>query len=211
MSRYGSNSAFGDLVEQFSRLPGIGQRSAERISFHLLRQPREEALALAEAIRRFTHDLKICHTCGNASESDPCPICQDPRRDDTTLLVVEQPSDILSIEQTGVYRGRYHVLMGRLAPLENLHPGELNIEPLLKRLQGGAITEVIIATNATLEGDGTALYLAEKLQQYLKNLKNQGVNVTRLARGMPSGSDLKLLSKAILSDAIQGRSGVPLS
>ena len=201
MSRYGSNSAFGDLVEQFSRLPGIGQRSAERISFHLLRQPRAEALALADAIRRFAENLKICAVCGNASESDPCPICRDPRRDDATILVVEQPSDILSIEQTGVYRGRYHVLMGRLAPMENLHPGELNIDSLLKRLESGAVKEVILATNATLEGDGTALYLADQLHQ-------RQVKVTRLARGMPSGSDLKLLSKAVLSDAIQGRSSV---
>lgn len=199
MSRYGTNSAFADLVEQFSKLPGIGQRSAERIIFHLLRESKQDVLALSDAIRRFKEDLKACRICGNVTESDPCAICEDQRRENT-ILVVEQPSDILSIEQTGVYRGRYHVLMGRIAPMENLHPGELNIASLLERVKKQKTTEVIIATNATLEGDGTAIYLADQLAKL-------GVRVTRLARGMPAGSDLKLLSKAVLSDAIQGRNG----
>lgn len=200
MSRYGANSAFADLVEQLSKLPGVGQRSSERIMFHLLRQPKDEVLALSDAIRRFKQDLKACKLCGNVTESDPCAICTDTRRADT-ILVVEQPSDILSIEQTGVYRGRYHVLMGRIAPIENLHPGELNVAPLLERLKKQPASEVIIATNPTLEGDGTALYLADQVAKL-------GIKVTRLARGMPAGSDLKLLSKAVLSDAIQGRTGV---
>lgn len=197
MSRYGANSAFADLVEQLSKLPGIGQRSSERIIFHLLRQSKDEVLALSDAIRRFKQDLKACRVCGNVTESDPCTICEDMRRENT-ILIVEQPSDILSIEQSGAYRGRYHVLMGRIAPMENLHPGELNIAPLLDRIREQDVSEVIIATSATLEGDGTAMYLADQLSKL-------GIKVTRLARGMPAGSDLKLLSKAVLSDAIQGR------
>lgn len=201
MSRFGANSAFADLIEQFSRLPGIGQRSAERISFHLLRQPAEEACQLADAIQRFKQDLQVCSQCGNVAEHDPCPICQDTERDQSTILVVEQPSDIFSLEQTGVYRGLYHVLMGRIAPLEGLHPGELNIDGLVQRVKEKDVSEVIIGTNATLEGDGTALFLREKLEAL-------GVRVTRLARGLPTGSDLKMLSKAVLSDAIQGRRGL---
>ena len=203
-------TAFDRLVEQLGKLPGIGNRSAQRIAFYLLRQPASEAGELADAIRAFKTDLKVCSICGHISESDPCPICDDPKRDQGQVLVVEQPSDVVSLEQTGAYHGVYHVLMGRLAPLENIGPGELNIDRLLDRVRkpearaasgsstSGGVREVIIGTNPTLEGDGTALYLSQELSRL-------GVKVSRLARGLPSGSQLGGVSKAVLSDAIHGR------
>ncbi len=198
MTKVRSNSAFERLTERLSRLPGIGRRSAQRIAFYLLKTPAEEAELLAEAIRAFKRDLKVCSTCGHVTESDPCPICGDPDRDASQVLVVEQPTDVSSLEQTGVYRGVYHVLMGRLAPLEGVGPGELNIDRLLARVADGKVREVILGTNPTLEGDGTALYLAEQLEA-------RGVKLTRLARGIPTGTQLAGASKAVLSDAIQSR------
>lgn len=194
-----SPSAYARLLDQLEKLPGIGRRSAERIAFHLLRKPADDATALAQALRDFRTNLRVCGICGHVSESDPCPICADPKRDTSTVLVVEQPSDIFALEQAGGYRGKYHVLMGRLAPMEAIGPGELNIDMLLKRVADSHdIREIILGTNPTLEGDGTALYLAEKLA-------NLGVQVTRLARGMPTGSNLQTVSKAVLSDAVHGR------
>ncbi len=193
-------SAYDLLLDELEKLPGIGRRSAERIAFHLLRQPSTDAVALSEALTRFRTNLKVCSVCGHVTESDPCPICADPKRDASVVLVVEQPSDVVAIEQAGAYRGLYHVLMGRLSPMEGIAAGELNIGGLLERVRADAssIAEVILGTNPTLEGDGTALYLAESLQKL-------GVNVTRLARGMPVGSSLQTVSKAVLSDAIQAR------
>jgi len=194
-------SAFERLIQQLSQLPGIGKRSAERIAFYLVKQPPEQALALAEAVRDFTQNLKVCSACGHVTEQDPCPICADPERDGNTVLVVEQPSDVTTLEQTGLYNGLYHVLMGRLAPLEGIGPGELNIDRLLSRVREQGIGEAILGTNPTLEGDGTAMYLAEQLER-------QGVRVTRLARGLPTGANLEQMSKAVLSDALQGRQGM---
>ncbi|MEM1353548.1 MAG: recombination mediator RecR [Planctomycetota bacterium] len=192
-------SAYDRLLDELEKLPGIGRRSAERIAFHLLRRPDDDAGRLAKAVADFRSNLKVCSICGHVSETDPCPICTDPKRDGTTILVVEQPSDIFALEQAGGYRGKYHVLMGRLAPMEAIGPGELNIDMLLQRVaKSEEIKEVILGTNPTLEGDGTALYLAEKL-------KSLGVRVTRLARGMPTGSNLQTVSKAVLSDAVHGR------
>lgn len=197
-----SESAYDNLLDELEKLPGIGRRSAERIAFHLLRQPANSSLHLAEALTRFRTNLKVCDICGHVTETDPCPICADPKRDTGTLLVVEQPSDVVAIEQAGAYKGRYHVLMGRLSPMEAIGAGELNIVGLLHRVKASkgenAITEVILGTNPTLEGDGTALYLAESLTKL-------GTKVTRLARGMPVGSSLQTVSKAVLSDAIQAR------
>lgn len=200
-------SAYDSLIDELEKLPGIGRRSAERIAFHLLRRPADDAVALGEALTRFRTDLKVCRVCGHVTESDPCPICADPKRDPSTVLVVEQPSDIMAIEQAGAYKGRYHVLMGRLSPMEAIGAGELNIDGLIDRVRSGldpnsdapAISEVILGTNPTLEGDGTALYLAQALAKL-------GTKVTRLARGMPVGSSLQTVSKAVLSDAIQARS-----
>jgi recombination protein RecR len=194
-------SAFNRLIEALQQLPGIGKRSAERIAFHLVKQPPEQAQGLADAIRDFTQNLRVCSICGHVTESDPCPICADPERDHRTVLIVEQPSDVTTIEQAGLYEGVYHVLMGRLAPLEGIGPGELNVDRLLKRVDDRGITEAILGTNPTLEGDGTAMYLAEQLER-------RGVNVTRLARGLPTGSNLEQVSKAVLSDALQGRRGM---
>lgn len=197
-----AESAYDNLLDELERLPGVGRRSAERIAFHLLRQPADSSVALADALTRFRTNLKVCDTCGHVTESDPCPICKDPKRDTGTLLVVEQPSDVVAIEQAGAYKGRYHVLMGRLSPMEGLGAGELNITGLLDRVKTAdkdeSIAEVILGTNPTLEGDGTALYLAETLAKL-------GIKVTRLARGMPVGSSLQTVSKAVLSDAIQAR------
>jgi len=198
MAKVNSNSAFERLTDRLSRLPGIGRRSAQRIAFYLLKASTDEAESLAEAVLAFKRDQKVCKECGHVTESDPCPICSDPQRDSGQVLVVEQPSDVASLEQTGVYRGVYHVLMGRLAPLEGVGPGELNIDRLVARVRGGKVREVILGTNPTLEGDGTALYLAEQLEA-------MGVKLTRLARGIPTGSLLAGASKAVLSDAIQSR------
>ena len=196
-------SAYDHLLDQLVTLPGIGRRSAERIAFHLLRQPAERSVALSAALQSFRTNLRVCDVCGHVTESDPCPICVDPKRDRSVVLVVEQPSDVFAIEQSGAYRGRYHVLMGRLAPMEAIGPGDLNIRPLLDRIQqtqqsDDPVTEIILGTNPTLEGDGTALYLSEALAKL-------GVTVTRLARGMPTGSSLQGVSKAVLSDAVQAR------
>ncbi len=194
----GQPAALEQLIDRLARLPGLGRRSAQRIAFYLLKQPPEEALELAAAIRDFKSDLKVCRVCGNVTETDPCPICSDESRDQTTVLVVEQPSDVASFEATGAYHGLYHVLMGRIAPLEGVGPGELNVHHLLDRVRSNPIREVILGMNPTFEGDGTALYLAQELEKL-------GVQVTRLARGMPAGANVEMVSKAVLSDAIEGR------
>jgi recombination protein RecR len=202
MASRGPNSAVNRLVERLSRLPGIGRRSAERVVFYLLRQPADEAGQLAAAIGDLKKSTRACSVCGNIAESDPCPICADPERDHRQVLVVEEPNDVWTLEASGQYRGVYHVLMGRLAPLDGVGPGELNVEALLARVREHngrpAIAEVIIGTNPTLEGDGTALYLAQELGKL-------GVRVSRLARGLPTGARLDMLSKAVLTDALQGR------
>ncbi|QDU70826.1 recombination mediator RecR [Mucisphaera calidilacus] len=196
-----NDSAWTRLIDRLGRLPGIGKRSAERIAFHLIRQPPEETQTLATALNDLVTDLRVCSECGNLSEADPCAICADTKRDRTTVMVVERPSDIVAIEQLGSYRGLYHVLLGRLAPLDGIGPGEMNTEPLLERIRSSSIDEVVLATTPTLEGDGTALFLMEQLERL-------GVRVTRLARGMPTGSNFASVSKAVLSDAIQGRTSM---
>ncbi len=186
------------LVQRLARLPGLGNRSAQRLAFHLLKAPVEEAEALAAAIVELKRHTRQCSRCFNLTEADPCPICADAERDQGLVLVVEQPADVATFEATGMYRGVYHVLMGRLAPLEGIGPGELNIHTLEQRVQGGDVREVIIGTNPTLEGDGTALYLARELGRL-------GAKVSRLARGLPTGYNLENASKAVLADAIEGR------
>ncbi|MEE9403629.1 MAG: recombination mediator RecR [Algisphaera sp.] len=193
-------SAYDHLLDHLQTLPGIGKRSAERIAFHLLKQPEENVTGLAHALRAFRENLKVCSVTGHVSESDPCAIACDPKRDHSTILVVEQPTDVISMEQTGAFHGSYHVLMGRVAPLEAIGPGDLNVQKLLDRIDRNTppIVEVILGTNPTLEGDGTAMYLAEQLA-------HRNVKVTRLARGLPTGSNLQTVSKAVLSDAVKGR------
>ncbi|MFG0249993.1 MAG: recombination mediator RecR [Phycisphaeraceae bacterium JB051] len=190
--------ALNRLIDQLSTLPGVGRRSAERIAFHLLKSPSDQTVQLADAIRDFAINLKICSACGNATDTDPCPICVNDQRDHQTILVVEKPSDIVQLETTGQYNGVYHVLMGRLSPLDDIGPGELNFDALLDRVKKQDVREVILGMHPTAEGDGTALYLADQLNKL-------GVTLTRLARGLPVGASLDTVSKAVLGDALHGR------
>jgi recombination protein RecR len=189
-----------NLMNELGRLPGIGARSAERIAFHLLKQSPQEAMKLASAINDVKTRIKHCSMCYNLTEQDPCSICADPARDQAVVCVVEQPKDLLALEATGLYRGVYHVLLGRISPLEEMEPGDLTIDPLMQRLQSGAIREVIMGTNPNLEGDGTALYLQSLIGGRFPN-----VQLTRLARGLPAGSNIEYANKNILADAISGR------
>jgi len=190
--------ALQTLIGEFERLPGIGRKTAERLAYHVLRSSAEEILKLSEAIEKVKETVRNCRICFNIAEQDLCPICEDPARDRSTICVVEQPKELYAIEKTGAYRGSYHVLMGTFAPLEGITPEDLTIEPLLRRV-GEGVREVILATNPNFEGDGTALFIAERLKAF------PGVRVTRLARGIPSGSLLEHASKTIVSDALEGR------
>jgi len=186
------------LVEEFAKLPGIGKKSAERLAYHVLRLHENEAAALAEAIRAVKENVRYCRNCYNLTEQDECEICRDAARDRSLLCVVEQPRDLMALEQPGTYRGVYHVLLGRIAPLDGVGPEHLTIEALIARIRGGNFREVIMATNPTLEGDGTALYISSLLA-------GMPVTITRLARGITSGSVLEFANKEILADALAGR------
>ncbi len=186
------------LKAEFCKLPGIGPRSAERLAFHVLRESRESAASLAAAILAVKDNVIHCGTCFNLTESDPCPICQDTQRDQGEVWVVEQPKDLASLEATGLIRGVYHVLMGHIAPLEGIGPGDLTIDALVRRVKSTGVREVVLATNPTLEGDGTALHI-ESL------LADTPVKLTRPARGLPVGSQLEYASVAMLESAIRGR------
>jgi len=186
------------LMAEFEKLPGIGARSAERLALHILKVSTEEAMALATAIRDVKRNTRRCSVCCNITEHDPCPLCSDPKRDHATICVVEQPRDLFAIEKIGAYHGSYHVLMGRIAPLEDLHPEDLTIAPLLARVQRGGIAEVILYTNPDLEGDVTAQHIA-------KLLRPLGVKVTLPARGIPTGSQIEYSNETILRDALEGR------
>jgi recombination protein RecR len=187
-----------NLIDEFTKLPGIGKKSAERLAYHVLRTSRKEAMALADAIRSVKENVRYCRICYNLSEEDECAICRDPRRDPKLLCVVEQPRDLIVLEQTGIYHGLYHVLLGRIAPLEGIGPDQLTLDALVQRVRDGAFDEVIMATNPTIEGDGTALHISNLLAE-------MPVRVTRLARGITSGSVLEFANKEILTDAMSGR------
>jgi len=189
-----------NLMDQLASLPGIGARSAERIAFHLLKQSKDDALKLADAIRDVKTRIRHCSICYNLTEADPCAICSSPVRDQTIVCVVEQPKDLLALESTGLYRGVYHVLLGRIAPLDEVGPEDVTVEPLMKRLESGAIREVIMGTNPNLEGDGTALHIQNQIAARFPD-----VQVTRLARGLPAGSNIEYANRNILADAISGR------
>jgi recombination protein RecR len=191
-------ASLDELVQRLSRLPGIGKRSAERIAFYLLKQPTAEAMELARSIADLKNRTRHCSTCFNLTDADPCSICIDTRRDQSLVLVVEQPGDLVRIESTGLHKGVYHVLMGRLAPLDGVGPGDINVAALVQRVEAGGVREVILGMNPTFEGDGTTLYLADRLGKL-------GVKVTRLARGLPTGANLEVASKAVLADALAGR------
>jgi len=186
------------LIEELVKLPTIGAKSAQRLALHLLRAPREEALRLAEAIRVVKEKVGFCTVCGNFSEDDPCRMCSDGQRDGTLVCVVEQPGDVLALERTGQFKGRYHVLGGALSPLEGVQPDHLRIRELLERLRPGEIREVILATNPNVAGEATALYLSRLLAPL-------GVRVTRIARGVPMGSDLEYSDLVTLARALEGR------
>lgn len=187
-----------NLVNEFNKLPGIGKKSAERLTYHILRVHTSEALALADAIRRVKENVRYCQVCYNLSEDDKCAICRDPKRQQDVLCVVEQPRDLIVLEQTGIYHGLYHVLLGRIAPLDGIGPDQLTIDALVRRVREGGINELIMATNPTTEGDGTALYISNLLAEL-------PVRITRLARGITPGSVLELANREILTDALQGR------
>lgn len=189
-----------NLMNELARLPGIGMRSAERIAFHLLKQRPEDAMQLAEAIRDVKTRIKNCSTCYNLTEQDPCSVCGDVTRDQGLVCIVEQPKDLLALESAGLYRGVYHVLLGRISPLEGMEPGDLTIEPLMDRIASGVIRELIMGTNPNLEGDGTALYI-----QSLVGSRFPQVQVTRLARGLAAGSNIEYANRNILADALSGR------
>lgn len=187
------------VKELFQELPGIGPRSAERVAFHLLRSPREYAASLAEAMLELKDKVRHCSECFNLTEADPCGICRDPGRDQGEIWVVEQPKDLLALEATGLIHGVYHVLMGHISPLEGVEPGDLTIESLLERVRSREVHEVVVATNPTVEGDGTALHL----ESLLRDLK---VKTTRPARGLAVGSALEYATPGMLEAAIRGRS-----
>ena len=193
------------LIEEFSRLPGIGRRSAERLAFHVLKSGKDEAMGLAHSIAEVKEKVRHCSICWNLADHDPCPICNDAGRDPSTVLVVEQPRDLISLEQTGMYRGIYHVLLGRLDPLDGVGPDGITLAGLLRRLkepaanaQGVPVRELVLGLNPDMEGDTTALHIAEVAQE-------AGVPTSRLARGLPSGSQIEYASRAVLGDAISGR------
>jgi recombination protein RecR len=187
-----------ELIEQFGKLPGIGKKTAERLAYHILRVHESEAFALADAIRKVRENVRYCSVCYNLAEGELCSICLDSRRDASLLCIVEQPRDLMALEQAGVYRGHYHVLLGRIAPLDGIGPEQLTIEALVERVHRGNYTEVIMATNPNVEGDGTALFISNQLADY-------PVKLTRLARGVTTGSVLEFTNKEILADALSGR------
>ncbi len=186
------------LIEEFHRLPGIGPKSAQRLTYYLLRAPEEQARALAQAILAVKDKIVLCSQCQNITDADPCLICRHPERDRTQICVVEEPLDILALERTGGYKGLYHVLHGVISPMDGVGPEDLKIRELLERLKDGEVQEVILATNPNLEGEATAMYL----QNLLKPL---GLKVTRLARGLPFGSDLEYADEVTLTRALEGR------
>jgi recombination protein RecR len=190
--------SFNRLVAELAKFPGIGQKTATRLALFILRQPQSEAEALAEAIRELKARIRFCSSCFHFTETDPCPLCTDPDRDDSILCVVQEPQDLIAIERSRSFRGRYHVLHGALSPLDGVGPEDLKIAELIARLQGGVVTEVLLATNFSVEGEATAYYLANLIGSL-------GIRVTRLAYGIPLGSDLEYIDEATVNRAVEGR------
>ena len=195
-----SAAALDRLIDAFGRLPGLGAKSAERLAYHLLKAPPEEALGLADAIRGVKESVRYCEVCFHLTEAETplCVICRDPRRDPSLVCVVEQSRDLLALEKSGTFHGTYHVLLGRLSPLQGVGPDQLTVDALERRVRAGTIRELIMATNPNLEGDGTALLVAGRLADV-------DVVITRLARGLASGSVLEFANKEMLADALSGR------
>ncbi len=187
-----------NLVQEFNKLPGIGPKSAQRIVFHLLRTGDEQSKYLAEAILSLKRKITLCSTCCNVTETDPCPICRSDRRDHSQICIVEQPQDILAMEHTGIYHGMYHVLHGAISPTEGIGTENIRVKELMERLKNGSVREVILATNPNLEGEQTAMYLSRLITPL-------GIRVTRLARGLPFGTELEYADDVTLTRAIEGR------
>lgn len=186
------------LVHELGKLPGIGERTAQRLAFFILRQPREYAEALSAALGDVKDRVRLCSVCQNLTEADPCSICSDRRRSPEVICVVEDPSDVMAVERTHSFRGRYHILHGALSPLDGVGPEEIKITELIRRLEEGPVSEVIVATNASVEGEATALYLS-------KVIKPTGIRITRLASGIPVGGDLEYIDSSTLSRALEER------
>ncbi len=191
--------AIGRLAEEFSKLPGIGPKSAQRITFYLLRSSEERARQLAEAVLNLKQKITLCSRCCNVTEADPCPICRNAQRNTAQVCIVEQPQDIVALEHTGVYRGLYHVLHGAISPTEGVGADDIRIRELLARLKDGEVEEVILATNTNMEGEQTAMYLSQLIAPL-------GIKVTRLARGLPFGTELEYADDVTLTRALEGRS-----
>jgi recombination protein RecR len=190
--------AIGRLAEEFSKLPGIGPKSAQRITFYLLRSSEERARQLAEAVLNLKQKITLCSRCCNVTEADPCPICRNAQRNTAQVCIVEQPQDIVALEHTGVYRGLYHVLHGAISPTEGVGADDIRIRELLARLKDGEVEEVILATNTNMEGEQTAMYLSQLIAPL-------GIKVTRLARGLPFGTELEYADDVTLTRALEGR------
>jgi recombination protein RecR len=188
-----------ELIEQFAKLPGIGAKSAERLAFYILKSPTDDAMAFAQAVVNLKKNIRHCRTCFNLAESDTCSICGNGGRDHSIICIVEQSKDVISLEKTGLCKWVYHVLGGHIAPLEGIEPTDLTIDALVGRVRAGNVSEIVMATNPNLEGDGTSLYICSVLRGF-------DVKITRLARGLPTGSSIEYASGSILTDAILGRS-----
>ena len=186
------------MIDKLAKLPGIGKKTAARLAFHILRSSQEDAQALVRSILRVKEKIGLCRICFNIAEGEMCTICRNPQRDRSILCVVEEPSDLMAIEASGVFKGHYHVLHGAIAPLDGIGPQELKITELLERLREGGVAEVIVATNPTVEGDSTSLYLA-------KVVKPLGITVTRIAQGIPAGGDIEYVDSKTMSKSLEGR------
>jgi len=200
--------AISDLIDSFQKLPGIGPKTAQRLSFYLLHVPQSELDSFSQNISVLKKNTVICSVCKNVTESDPCPVCLDPQRDQSTIMVVEQPIDTIAFERSGKYNGIYHVLHGVINPLENIGPDEIFIKDLLDRLkeqESKNFQEIILATNPTMEGDATAMYIAEKIKNLSAGNQNSRIKVSRLGMGIPTGADLEYADDITLKEAIVGR------
>ncbi|MGE5174054.1 MAG: recombination mediator RecR [Betaproteobacteria bacterium] len=193
-----SGKTLGRMIEAFTKLPGIGRKSAERLAFAVLGMPREEAAGIAQAILDLKNNSRYCSVCNNITEEEMCGICRDERRDGSRICVVEEPSNILILEKTGIFRGRYHALLGAISPLDGIGPGDLKIDGLMERLRSGVVREVIIATNPTVKGETTALYLS-------RLIKPLGISVSRIAYGLPVGGDIEYADENTVQRALEGR------
>lgn len=192
------SDAMGDLVDQLSKLPGIGRKSAQRLAFHILRQPKQEAYALAKAIVNAKEKIKYCEVCFNLTDEERCAICRNPNRDPHLICVVEDAKDVLALERTREFKGFYHVLNGAISPMDGIGPEQLKIKELLARLQGGQVQEIILATNSNIEGEATAMYLSNLI-------KPLGIKATRIAQGLPVGGDIEYADEVTLARAFNGR------